>query len=578
MLFYYPILIFAAPLLSAIINGLLGKTLGKNVFKLGLFFHVISVVVALQIFYKIVVVGPETIDLSGFIAPGSGFFEFVFYIDRLAAVMMLLIALITATIYIFSMSYMREEPDYPKFNVLLSLTTFILFCLVSSSNLLMIFIFWQLISFMLYLLSYQYTNYPTMMGSFKTFMVLRFGDITFLAGIALAYNIYGTLELKEIFAQVPSIITTFSFGPGLEISANTAITLLIFIGAMSKSAQFPLHIWVRDALYAPTPMHALLHAGIINAGGFLINRLAPLYGSSSATLHIVLIVGLLTVIVGSMTMLAQNNIKRTLGYSTIGQMGFMILECGIGAFALAIFHLIAHGLFKATIFLNCGNIIHKARLEPKLPYPAKEKASDEGSEALGFSLLTWVTGFALSLVLPLIILLLAHGTLQISLVDSQGTLVFLFFSWVTSSQAIMAIYKAQTDTSFNISIKTSLIMFLTLVVIVFAYLFAVESFTYFLYPDHDEVALYFQAAALPPFIFDVLIVTTLVFVITKWALNYQRAHGKKTSLPLWIREFTAWLYIFIVNKFHIDNIYTWLHDKIIRFAHILEKRYLRYLP
>ena len=136
---------------------------------------------------------------------------------------------------------------------------------------------------------------------------------------------------------------------------------------MSKSAQFPLHIWLPHSLYAPTPVHALLHAGIINAGGFLINRLAPLYGLSPTTLHVAFVIGTLTALLGASMMLAQNDIKKTLGFSTIGQMGYMIMECGLGAFALAVFHLIAHGLFKATVFLNCGNVIHKARQEPLFP-------------------------------------------------------------------------------------------------------------------------------------------------------------------------------------------------------------------
>ena len=139
---------------------------------------------------------------------------------------------------------------------------------------------------------------------------------------------------------------------------------------MSKSAQFPLHMWLPDSLYAPTPVHALLHAGIINAGGFLLARLAPLYALSPATLHLVFAVGMLTALLGSSMMLVQNDIKKTLGYSTIGQMGFMIMECGLGAYGLAIFHLIAHGLFKGTIFLNCGYVIHAARQEPRQP-PAK---------------------------------------------------------------------------------------------------------------------------------------------------------------------------------------------------------------
>src|SRR5207237_9545264 len=200
-------------------------------------------------------------------------------------------------------------------------------------------------------------------------------------------SLYGTLEFPTLFDKALATPVTLSLMPGFEISAVTAITLLIFIGAMSKSAQFPMHVWLPRSLYAPTPVHALLHAGIINAGGFLINRLAPLFGLSSTTLHVAFVVGTMTAILGAAMMLAQNDIKKPLGFSTIGQMGYMIMECGLGAFSLAVFHLIAHGIFKATVFLNCGNVIHKARQEPAFPH------TDHEAEVQRLSPLTWTTRF-----------------------------------------------------------------------------------------------------------------------------------------------------------------------------------------
>src|SRR4029078_4908137 len=153
----------------------------------------------------------------------------------------------------------------------------------------------------------------------------------------------------------------------MKMSGATAVTLLFFVGAMGKSAQFPIHLWLPGSLFAPPPVHALLHAGIINAGGFLIKRLAPLFVLSSTTLHVAFTVGTLTAILGASMMLTQNDIKKTLGFSTIGQMGYMIMEWCLGAFGLGVFHLHAHGIFKATVFLNCGNVIHKARQEPAFP-------------------------------------------------------------------------------------------------------------------------------------------------------------------------------------------------------------------
>ena len=324
----------------------------------------------------------------------------------------------------------------------------------------MLFVFWQLLSWLLSFLSYNYSHPATVRGAFRTFIMLRFGDIAFLLGIVLAYNLYGTLDLQQLFVRSNEAHRIYSLWPGwgLEINATTAITLLIFVGAMSKSAQFPLHMWLPDSLYAPTPVHALLHAGIINAGGFLLARLAPLYDLSPTALHVVFAVGLLTTILGSSMMLTQNDIKKTLGYSTIGQMGFMIMECGLGAYALAIFHLIAHGIFKATIFLNCGQVIHAARQEPRSPF--KE---DEAAASGEFSGLAWLTGFITTLILPLIILLGGHGLLRIPLSESQDAVIFLFFGWATSSQAILTLYRLRAIASWKVATTMLFALFLVVV-------------------------------------------------------------------------------------------------------------------
>ena len=318
-------------------------------------------------------------------------------------------------------------------------------CMVSSVNLMMLFLFWQILSYMLYLLAHNHTHLATLEGAFRTFTLLRVGDVAFLSGIVLAHQLYGTLEFQALFAKAAESPVTLSLWPGIEIGGATAVTLLLFVGAMSKSAQFPIHIWLPRSLYAPTPVHALLHAGIINAGGFLINRLAPLYGLSSTTLHVAFVVGTLTAVLGATMMLAQNDIKKTLGFSTIGQMGYMIMECGLGAFSLAVFHLIAHGLFKATVFLNCGNVIHKARQEPESPH------ADPLAEEQEFSRLTWFTGFMTTLLIPLLILLVTHGVLRIPLLESQGTVIFLFFIWITSSQAILTLTRLRAVASWKVS-------------------------------------------------------------------------------------------------------------------------------
>ncbi|MDP1588798.1 MAG: proton-conducting transporter membrane subunit, partial [Prosthecobacter sp.] len=432
---------------------------------------------------------------------------------------------------------------------------------VSSANLMMLFLFWQLLSYLLYLLAHNHTHAGTLEGAFKTFTLLRVGDIAFLAGIVLAHALYGTLEFPALFAKAAESSVTLSPLPGWEISGATAVTLLLFIGGMSKSAQFPFHIWLPHYLYAPTPATALLHAGIINAGGFLINRLAPLFGLSSTTLHVAFVVGTLTAIVGATMMLAQNDIKKTLGFSTVGQMGYMIMECGLGAFSLAVFHLIAHGLFKATVFLNSGNVIHKARQEAHLPH------ADQEEEQQSFSPLTWVTGFLTTLMIPLLILLLTHGVLRIPLLESQGTVIFLFFIWITSSQAILTLTRLRAVPSWEVSAA----MLVTLLFVVFMYLFAVESFTAFLYPDPNEVAAYFKAAALPSGLFDLIILLSTIMTVLSWCYLYMRAHGRTVWMPLWVEGVRIRLYVLFMNRLYVDDVYDRIGRAFMRMAHRLDK-------
>lgn len=506
--------------------------------------------------------GPITIrfyDPSSLSMPA---FPMGFYIDRLSAIMMVLIAGVGTIIYTYSIGYMYQDRHERRYLALIGFTTSVLLCMVSSANLMMLFVFWQLLSYLLYLLAHNHSHAATIEGAFRTFTLLRVGDVAFLSGIVLAHQLYGTFEFQTLFAKAAESPITLTPLPGIEIGGVTAVTLLLFIGAMSKSAQFPIHIWLPHSLYAPTPVHALLHAGIINAGGFLINRLAPLYGLSSTALHMAFVVGTLTAVLGATMMLAQNDIKKTLGFSTIGQMGYMIMECGLGAFSLAIFHLIAHGLFKATVFLNCGNVIHKARQEPEFPH------TDHPGEEEGFSRLTWSTGFITTLLIPLLILFATHGVLRIPLLESQGTVIFLFFIWITSSQAILTLTRLRSVASW----KVSSAMLLTLLFVVFIYLFAVESFTAFLYPNPEEVASYFQAAALPNWLFDTIIVMATLLTVLSWSYLYMRAHGQTMWMPDWVEGFRIRLYVLFINRLYVDELYQALGRIVMRVVHRIDKR------
>ncbi len=520
---------------------------------------------AIATLYIVATQGPISIRFYDPASIASLTFPIGCYIDRLSAVMMVLISGVGTVIYTYSIDYMYQDPHEPRYLALIGLAMFVLLCMVSSANLMMLFLFWQLLSYLLYLLAHNHTHQGTLEGAFKTFTLLRVGDAAFLAGIVLAYALYGTLEFPALFAKAAESDAVLSLLPGVELSGATAVTLLLLIGGMSKSAQFPLHIWLSWYLYAPTPATALLHAGIINAGGFLINRLAPLFGLSSTTLHVAFVVGTLTAILGATMMLVQNDIKKTLGFSTIGQMGYMVMECGLGAFSLAAFHLIAHGLFKATVFLNSGNVIHKARQEAHMPH------ADQQEEEATFSPLTWTTGFFTTLLIPLVILLVTHGVLHIPLLESQGTVIFLFFIWITSSQAILTLTRLRAVPSWEVSAA----MLVTLLFVVFMYLFAVESFTAFLYPNPAEVAAYFKAAALPSRLFDLMILLATTMTILSWCYLYMRAHGRTVWLPPWVSQWIERIrvygYVLFMNQLFIDELYHRFGRAIMRVAHRLDK-------
>jgi NADH-quinone oxidoreductase subunit L len=238
------------------------------------------------------------------------------------------------------------------------------------------------------------------------------------------------------------------------------------------------------------------------------------------------------------------------------------MECGLGAFSLAVFHLIAHGLFKGTVFLNCGNVIHKARMDPHLPH------TDEQDDQHGFSRLTWATGFVTTLFIPLLILLATHGILHIPLLTSQGNVILLFFIWITSAQAILTLMRLRQVASW----KVSATMLAILSFIVFVYLFAVESFTAFLYPNADEVASYFKAADLPDWLFDLILITATGLTGLGWIYLYLRAHGRTMPMPNWVSRLRVHLYLLFMHRLYMDEMYRKLGGWVLRMLHLVDKR------
>lgn len=274
-------------------------------------------------------------------------------IDNLSIIMLLLINLVSFIIHRYATSYLASDITQGRFMAQLSILSGAVSFLALSGNLFTAFLAWQFVGFSLYLLLNHY-HYDTNANKAakKKFIINRIGDFCFLCAVILCYRFYGNSDFDIITSNYAHLKTTFL---GINVSVNSLIIVLVLIAVMTKSAQFPFHIWLPDTMQAPTPVSAIMHAGIINSGGFLLTRISPMIAGNLFLTDLIFTIGVITFVCASFFILTQSDVKKQLAYSTMGQMGFMIMQCGLGLYAAAIFHLIAHGFFKAFLFLSAGN-------------------------------------------------------------------------------------------------------------------------------------------------------------------------------------------------------------------------------
>lgn len=281
-----------------------------------------------------------------------------FHLDALSSVMLLLVAFLGAVVTRYARTYLEGDPRQGHFAKWLAVTIGAVLTLVISGNLLMFTLAWVATSMSLHQLLTFYPERPAaLLAARKKFLISRLGDACLIGTLILTWQCFGTWQFDKMFAAVEALKAG---GGGIPLSLTWSAVLLV-AGALLKSAQFPFHSWLPDTMETPTPVSALMHAGIINAGGFLVVRLSPLLTAVPAALNALALVGALTALFASVVMLTQTSVKRSLAYSTIAQMGFMMLQCGLGAFSLAILHIVAHSLYKAHAFLSSGNIVQMTR-------------------------------------------------------------------------------------------------------------------------------------------------------------------------------------------------------------------------
>ena len=360
-------LILFLPLVASIVSGFFGKTLGiKNSQILSSLLVGISAILSILIFHKVLTQDYSSNKLIfNWISSGNFHVNWSIYVDTLTSVMLVVVSLISTIIHFYSIGYMSKDPHKPRFMSYLSLFTFSMLPLVTADNFLQLFFGWEGVGLCSYLLiGFWYKKPSANAAAIKAFIVNRVGDFGFAIGIFLIFFFYNTVNYNEVFLQTPLLVKKELFILGVQFNLVTLICLMLFVGAMGKSAQIFLHTWLPDAMEGPTPVSALIHAAtMVTAGVFLIIRCSPIFEYSTIALNIVSIVGMLTALFAASIALVQNDIKKIIAYSTCSQLGYMFFAAGIGAYHVAMFHLFTHAFFKALLFLGAGCVIHSFKDE-----------------------------------------------------------------------------------------------------------------------------------------------------------------------------------------------------------------------
>jgi len=355
------LLVPLAPLAGALIAGLAGSFIGRTLSHwVAITGVLVSTVASFMIFNDVMAGNTFDGPVYTWAVVGGLKMEVGFLVDSLTATMMVVVTFVSLMVHIYTIGYMADDPGYQRFFSYISLFTFSMLMLVMSNNFLQLFFGWEAVGLVSYLLIGFWYKRPTAIhANLKAFLVNRVGDFGFVLGIGLIYAWFGTLHYAEVFAAAPALATkAVQFLPGTEWMLLTVICVCLFIGAMGKSAQFPLHVWLPDSMEGPTPISALIHAAtMVTAGIFMVARMSPLFELSDAALTFVIVIGAITAFFMGILGIIQNDIKRVVAYSTLSQLGYMTVALGASAYSAGIFHLMTHAFFKALLFLAAGSVI-----------------------------------------------------------------------------------------------------------------------------------------------------------------------------------------------------------------------------
>jgi len=349
------------PLAGAIVAGLFGRAIGRaGAHWVTILSVAISFAASCVIFADVMAGHSFNGTVYTWLTSGATRLEIGFLIDRLTALMMVVVTFVSLMVHVYTVGYMADDPGYQRFFSYISLFTFSMLMLVMSNNFLQLFFGWEAVGLVSYLLiGFWYTRPTAIYANLKAFLVNRVGDFGFLLGIGLILAHFGSLDYSEVFNHAPRLAgTTIQVLPGHGWQVLSVICICLFVGAMGKSAQFPLHVWLPDSMEGPTPISALIHAAtMVTAGIFMVARMSPLFELSQTALSVVMAIGAVTALFMAMVAVTQYDIKRVIAYSTLSQLGYMTVALGASAYSVGIFHLMTHAFFKAVLFLGAGSVI-----------------------------------------------------------------------------------------------------------------------------------------------------------------------------------------------------------------------------
>ncbi len=563
------------PLIASIISGFFGRYIGDRNSEIVTSSLVsISAFLSIYVLYQVIVNQyEENIVIVNWITSGSLSVNWSMLIDPLSAVMLVVVTSVSSLVHIYSIGYMSHDPHKSRFMAYLSLFTFAMLMLVTADNFIQLFFGWEGVGLCSYfLIGFWFKKESANAAAIKAFVVNRVGDFGFALGIFLIFYLFGTVNYSEVFQLVPKVLDKNLLFLGLKIKAIDLICLLLFIGAMGKSAQILLHTWLPDAMEGPTPVSALIHAAtMVTAGVFLVVRCSPIFEYSPLILSLVTIIGMTTAFFAATVALVQTDIKKIIAYSTCSQLGYMFFATGVGAYNVAMFHLFTHAFFKALLFLGAGSVIHSLNNEQdiqnmggvwrKIPYTW-------GLMIIGTLALTgfpFLSGYYSKDAI------IEFAYLRGNTVGYLAAFIGIFTAFLTAIYSWRLIFKTfhgdynNKDLSINEMQESPYIMIVPLIVLAVGSILAGFLFKDLFIGVGNEELFWKESIKFlvplsdehPPYS---ILYSTPILVILSIPISYY-LFVKNKNITKWFAEENKPLYKFLLNKWYFDELYEYLFVK-----------------